>query len=202
MSPPLRFGSQVFRRHLSSSSLPSRPSRRVGVFTALTITCGASALAYFFYPSETRHAPTHTDGQLSPTHFTRTLVVSTEDTGPDTKLITVRLPPQSPEDLTLAPVWSVFIKDDDIQVERPYTPLSSLDQSGKIQFWVKKYKSGEVGRWLHNKVVGDQIELRGPLQTWPWQNDVWDDVVMVSLYGNSYNLMTLTYTNRFREALE
>jgi len=79
----------------------------------------------------------------------------------------------------LAPIWSVYIKDDDIQVERPYTPLEGLDEDGCMKFWVKKYEKGEVGRWLHSKNVGDTIEIRAPLKTWNWKDDPWDDVVMV-----------------------
>jgi len=73
----------------------------------------------------------------------------------------------------------VFIKDDDIQVERPYTPLEGVDEDGRMLFWIKQYEKGEVGRWLHSKKVGDTIEIRGPLKTWAWQDDTWDDVVMV-----------------------
>jgi hypothetical protein len=49
-----------------------------------------------------------------------------------------------------------------------------------MQFWIKKYPHGEVGRWIHSKKVGDDIEIRGPLTTWPWKDDAWDEVVMVS----------------------
>jgi cytochrome-b5 reductase len=48
-------------------------------------------------------------------------------------------------------------------------------------FWIKKYPDGEVGRWLHSKKVGDTIELRGPLQTWKWEDVVWDEIVMVRM---------------------
>ena len=169
---------RALAKGFSTSVPPTNPSRRTGAFSLLAAVGSISAAAYLLYPSETRHAPTYANAQLSPAHFTRSLVVSTEDTGPDTKLITVRVPPQSNAP-SLASVWSVFIKDDDIQVERPYTPLKGIDKDGRMQFWIKKYQSGEVGRWLHTKAVGEQIELRGPLQTWAWQDDVWDDVVMV-----------------------
>jgi cytochrome-b5 reductase len=77
------------------------------------------------------------------------------------------------------PIWSIFIKDDDIQVERPYTPLFGIDEKGTIKLWVKRYSRGEVGRWLHSKRAGDTIEIRGPLQTFPFREGKWDEVVMV-----------------------
>ncbi|KAL1706681.1 hypothetical protein EV121DRAFT_278617 [Schizophyllum commune] len=100
--------------------------------------------------------------------------------------MTLTLPPeqlsalQSTSDNGYQPIWSVFIKDDDIQVERPYTPLYGLERDGKMSFWIKKYPKGEVGRWLHGKSEGDRIEIRGPLTTWPWKDDAWDEVIMIS----------------------
>jgi len=46
-------------------------------------------------------------------------------------------------------------------------------------FWIKKYPRGEVARWLHSKTVGEEVEIRGPLQTWSWKDMNWDHVVMV-----------------------
>ncbi|TRM68315.1 hypothetical protein BD626DRAFT_545452 [Schizophyllum amplum] len=100
--------------------------------------------------------------------------------------MTLTLPPEQLKSLQASdsgayqPIWSVFIKDDDIQVERPYTPLYGIDNEGRMSFWVKKYPKGEVGRWLHGKTEGDRIEIRGPITTWPWQDGMWDEVVMIS----------------------
>lgn len=104
---------------------------------------------------------------------------------PNTRMITLRVPQESlppSQDNHFAPIWSIFIKDDDIQVERPYTPLEGIDENGTMQLWIKKYPKGEVGRWLHSKAVGDTIEIRGPLKTWHWQDQAWDEVVMVSTH--------------------
>ena len=49
-----------------------------------------------------------------------------------------------------------------------------------MRFWVKRYEKGEVARWLHAKRVGENVEIRGPVQTWGWREGVWDEVVMVS----------------------
>lgn len=140
---------------------------------------GATSL-YFFYPSPTKAAPTFNERPLAGSHFTRSTVVSTEVCDAQTRLITLAVPPKlvSPA----LPIWSVFIKDDDIQVERPYTPLEGIDDNGHMKFWIKRYPKGEVGRWLHTKRVGEQVELRGPLQTWLWDADEWDDVIMVFIH--------------------
>ena len=94
-------------------------------------------------------------------------------------------PPSSKDDFDIfSPVWSIFIKDDDIQVERPYTPLEGIDEDGKMSFWIKKYEKGEVARWLHTKRPGDHVEIRGPVQTWlwQWQEELWDEIIMVSVW--------------------
>ncbi|KAF7331847.1 NADH-cytochrome B5 reductase [Mycena kentingensis (nom. inval.)] len=122
------------------------------------------------------------DAAMSPCHFTRATLTSTTPSGPGTKLLVLTVPGFSKKDLpqNLGPIWSVYIKDDDIQVERPYTPLHGIDDEGRMLFWVKQYPKGEVGRWLHSKHVGDTLEFRGPLTTWNWKEDDWDEVVMLS----------------------
>lgn len=139
--------------------------------------------AYFFWPDASRSAPTYTNATLSPSYFTPVTVTATEQCkDPNTRLMTLTVPREAmPSDSTiLAPIWSIYIKDDDIQVERAYTPLEGIDEEGRMRFWVKKYPKGEVGRWLHSKHVGDKIEIRGPLKTWAWQEEKWDEVVMIS----------------------
>ncbi|KAL0573723.1 hypothetical protein V5O48_008242 [Marasmius crinis-equi] len=167
-------------RNFSSKPPPKSSNFKYGP-TAALLGVGIAASYYFFSPDVSRSAPTLADQVLSPSHFTRCTVTSSEESGPDTRLITVTVPKQSiPPASSLQPVWSVFIKDDDIQVERPYTPLEGLDSEGRMRFWIKRYPRGEVGRWLHSKKCGEDIELRGPLQTWTWKEDTWDEVVMIS----------------------
>ncbi|KAJ7117343.1 ferredoxin reductase-like protein, partial [Mycena crocata] len=141
---------------------------------------GTCAAAYLFLPNRSRSAPTLDNATLSPSHFTRATLTSSEPSGPNTKLLVLTVHGLQKHPTLLAPIWSVFIKDDDIQVERPYTPLKGIDEHGRMLFWIKKYPKGEVGRWLHSKKVGEQIEFRGPLSTWAWKEDAWDEVVMIS----------------------
>ncbi|KAF5363401.1 hypothetical protein D9756_000816 [Leucocoprinus leucothites] len=143
------------------------------------------ASLYLFLPDVSKSAPTLSRDPISARHFTPVTVVSNEDSGPSTKILRVKVSPHLiPKDgedpIGFGPIWSVYIKDDDIQVERPYTPLESIDEDGNMVFWIKKYPKGEVGRWLHSKRSGDMIELRGPLKTLPWKNGEWDDVVLIS----------------------
>ncbi|KIK65540.1 hypothetical protein GYMLUDRAFT_240062 [Collybiopsis luxurians FD-317 M1] len=172
------------RRHYSSS--PNSQIRRkfspLGVGFVLSF--GALTSYYFFFPDASRGAPTSNQEKLSPSHFTPCTITSSEPCGPNARLITLSISQKflpKPEERPFSSIWSIFVKDDDIQVERPYTPLEGVDSEGQMRFWIKRYPNGEVGRWLHSKKVGEEIEIRGPLQTWLWKDDdVWDEVVMIS----------------------
>ncbi|GLB33921.1 putative oxidoreductase FAD-binding domain [Lyophyllum shimeji] len=185
----------VLRRSLPrcrrySSGTQQAQKRTTSRFVPLALGVGAvtGLSVYFFFPDASRSAPTLSTSPLSPSHFTPSTVISNETAGPDTKLLEVVVPPHllPPRDTAdasasaFAPIWSVFIKDDDIQVERPYTPLEGVDEEGRMLFWIKKYPKGEVGRWLHSKHGGEKLELRGPITTWPWRDGEWDEVIMIS----------------------
>ncbi|KAI0677148.1 ferredoxin reductase-like C-terminal NADP-linked domain-containing protein [Trametes maxima] len=174
----------VFKRYASTGPV-GRPSLRAGP-TSLLLGLGSGAIvaSYFLWPDPSRAAPTKANALLSPTYFTPVEVTETElCTDPNTRLMTLIVPRQSlpaSDETMFQPIWSIYIKDDDIQVERPFTPLEGIDSEGRMKFWIKKYERGEVGRWLHSKKAGDKIEIRGPLKTWPWQEAEWDEVIMIS----------------------
>ena len=194
------------RRQLTTSQANQRPRlpRYIGV--AVLATFASAASAFFLLPSApSRAAPTLAREPLSVNHFTPSVVLESKDATPHTKLITLRIDPalvpprlirrsasSSGEPVSAvrcdAPIYSVFLKHSDIQVERPYTPLECADEEGNMHFWIKKYDKGSVGRWLHAKKVGDTVELRGPELTWDWswrQGD-WDEVIMVGRSSRDY----------------
>lgn len=85
-------------------------------------------------------------------------------------------------------IWSVEIKQPQIMVVRSYTPLplyfmkseytrsgerkpllkvitpgkEDYDKGGVMTFYIKKYDDGEVSKYIVNKSIGDELELRGP----------------------------------------
>lgn len=169
-----------------STSPSTNPQFRLRLSTlALLTTTGVLVSSYFLWPSKYRGSPTFGHKPLSPGYFIPVTISENSQAGPDLAVLTLSIPPESrPSDennSSLGPIWSIFIKDDDIQVERPYTPLFGIDENGIIKLWVKRYQRGEVGRWLHSKQAGDTIEIRGPLKTFPFQEGKWDEVVMVCL---------------------
>ena len=169
------------RRH-ASSHLHCR-----ALFATGTVAVGFAA--YFSLRQKSQSVPTSANVRLSPSHFTPATLTLSQASGPNTKLLTLAIPSHllsSPD--ALLPIWSIYIKDDEMQVERPYTPIEGLDKKGQMTFWIKKYPNGEVGRWLHSKNVGTVVEVRGPVKNWIWQDGVWDEVVMVC-----YNLIAVKF---------
>lgn len=84
------------------------------------------------------------------------------------------------------PFWrilSVHMKEPSLQIERPYTPLyvdGVCGPRGKepIDFMIKKYPDGELGKYAHRLQAGEGVELRGPHVT--WQDKQVDNLVLVS----------------------
>lgn len=158
--------------------------------------------AYYFFPPSKNPLLSLSTGSLSgddtpitlvPTKWSPVSLIASEETSKDTRLLTLSIPHHLiPSPSSTRPIWSIYIKDDDIQVERPYTPLEGIDGDGNIKLWVKKYPKGEVGRWLHSKKPGENVEIRGPLQTWLHEGnpDGWDDIIMVR--KGSHGRLSLT----------
>jgi len=197
---------QCYRQY--SSVPPKEPfqgygGRKRAVVITIAFLTGASSY-FIFVPDPSRHAPTFDAAPLSPRYFSPSTVVSNEPSGPDTKLLKLAIQPEvlkatDQKGDSFSAIWSVFIKDDDIQVERPYTPLYGIDEEGQLSFWIKKYPNGEVGRWLHSKKSGEKIEFRGPLSTWNWKSDTWDEVVMVRLEYTHISFFFPSLLHRYPE---
>ncbi|KDQ20759.1 hypothetical protein BOTBODRAFT_26777 [Botryobasidium botryosum FD-172 SS1] len=170
-------------RHFASSQAGPSVSRSKARLAVFTIVGAWTAFGVYFIvkPSPSRAAPISSTLPLGPSHFTPVEITSSEPTSPNMKAITLKVPPNLiPPPTVLPPVFSIYIKDDDIQVERPYTPLEGIDADGNVKLWVKRYHGAEVSRWLHGKKVGERIEIRGPVRTWDWKDGVWDEIIMIS----------------------
>jgi len=139
-----------------------------------------TGLYYLLVNGSSRSAPTLKTAPLSLNHFTPVTVTSSVQCTPYTKMLTFTIPKELiPAANELQPIYCIYVKDSDIQVERPYTPLEGIDEEGRMQFWVKRYQGGEVGRWLHERKVGEEIEIRGPVQNVGWLDGEWDEIIMV-----------------------
>ena len=48
------------------------------------------------------------------------------------------------------------------EVKRSYTPISSLTRKGSFDLLVKKGEGGKVSSYLHSLKIGDKVDIRGP----------------------------------------
>ncbi|KAJ1961384.1 hypothetical protein GGI12_003279 [Dipsacomyces acuminosporus] len=86
--------------------------------------------------------------------------------------------------------WAMDVKDHMVQTYRTYTPVDyhlseAVDEetgsrTGYLDLVVKRYPRGSLSRFLHDTRVGDQVEMRGPILTWPYKRGTYDHIYMVA----------------------
>lgn len=117
-------------------------------------------------------------GVLNGESFVPFKVVSTERTSPTTFILTVSAPaPHHADNAALVRdawahgLWSVEIKQPQLQIARNYTPLppavAAADGDGtsaaaQLRFLVRRYDGGEMSTYLSRLGPGDDVWLRGP----------------------------------------
>ncbi|KAF9127883.1 NADH-cytochrome b5 reductase [Mortierella sp. 14UC] len=91
---------------------------------------------------------------------------------------------QLPAPCTIPISSAIYVKDDEIQAMRAYTPVHSTEaEQETVQLLIKRYSEGQVSRFMHSARVGQMIEMRGPVVIWPGgREDVkqWDEIGMVA----------------------
>jgi ferredoxin-NADP reductase len=77
---------------------------------------------------------------------------------------------------------------DGYQASRSYSVASPPDDSGEIELTVERLEGGEISTFLHDEVVvGDELEVRGPIGGW----FVWDGDTPAVLLGGGSGLVPL-----------
>jgi hypothetical protein len=78
---------------------------------------------------------------------------------------------------------AIYVKDDEIQAMRAYTPVhSTVSEQSTLQLLIKRYSEGQVSRFMHAARPGQKIEMRGPVVIWPGSPsdlEQWDEIGMV-----------------------
>ncbi|KAB5595469.1 FAD-binding domain oxidoreductase [Ceratobasidium theobromae] len=158
---------------------PPQKSRSVALTGSLLAL--AASLGFYGFHVLSSNNTSAASGPLSDQKFAPLKIISSTPASENAKIITLAVPSHlMPDDSALAPIFSFFIKDSDIQVQRPYTPLDGIDENGNMSFWIKRYFDGEVSRWLHNKNIGEELEVRGPVRTFDFKDGDYDEVIMIS----------------------
>lgn len=170
----LLFSTSAPRPRSPAAEGPKTRGRRRAKLPAVATTAGAlCAIAAAAWYS----AGAGGDDSLNETKFTPFDIVAREQVSPTAFLLTVRSP-AGPAAANAAKVqaawdhglWSVEVKQPQLQIARHYTPLPPLlagedaaaAPTAQLRFLVRRMPTGEMSNYLARLEVGDQLWLRGP----------------------------------------
>lgn len=80
----------------------------------------------------------------------------------DTKTFRFALPPDATLDMLPGDHVTVHATVNGKTVKRPYTPSSLVGTIGFFELTVKRYETGAVSRYLHDRRIGEAVEISGP----------------------------------------
>ena len=80
----------------------------------------------------------------------------------DTKTFCFALPDDATLDMLPGDHLYVYASIDGKTVKRPYTPSSVPGTTGYFDLTVKRYESGVVSKYIHDREVGDTVLMSGP----------------------------------------
>ena len=195
---PLSFYEQIW---ISSSSSPkfkqaesAQNIERVRSLATAALVVGAGAIiwAFVFSGSSFRSSPSN------PGMFALFTIISKETTSPNSSIFVLKpssvRPSHEFSDAWKKGIWSVQVKQPQLQIARSYTPLPPTQQaefSGELRFLIRREPHGEVSSYLHSLPVSANIELRGPQIEYEIPKDVDEIVFLAGGTGIAPALQTL-----------
>ncbi|KAI8811832.1 hypothetical protein BJ742DRAFT_850847 [Cladochytrium replicatum] len=72
----------------------------------------------------------------------------------------------------------MIVKDDTCEIARQYSPVQYFRNG--FDLMVKRYDDGSVSRYLHKKAVGDMVEMRGPIVTFPYEPNMVENLGLIA----------------------
>lgn len=142
--------------------------RRAGPLIVLGTSVAGGAAYRFFGPSKS------TDASLNPHTFTPYTLVDKQPVSSTSAIFTLRNASGAPDSQSVKEVekrsvWSVQIKQPQLQIARAYTPLPNTIDGKKgenapqdMRLLIRQETRGEVSTYLHRLPEQATIEIRGP----------------------------------------
>lgn len=174
-----------------SRTLPKSKHSAVLYFSITAVFASLTAGATYLYLQSSSPRST----LLNTTSFTPYSLVSAEVVSPTSTVFTLRPPALSssssatPSNPWTIGVWSVQIKQPQLQIARSYTPLPPLPKQSlsttynpnieNIRILIRR-TAGEIPRYLHSLPVGAPVELRGPFEEYVVSPDNVEAIVFVA----------------------
>jgi hypothetical protein len=143
--------------------------RRGGPLIIVGASVAGGAAYRYFQPADA------SDASLNPHTFTPYTLVEKQTVSATSAIFTLRNrdgrpEPDSVREVWKRSVWSVQIKQPQLQIARAYTPLPPTadshskghDEPADIRLLIRQERGGEVSTYLHRLPEDSIIELRGP----------------------------------------
>lgn len=151
----------------------SRAGRHGATSAAWKLALGSIALGgaayYYNYQRGSR-------GVLSSERYIPLKLQAVQDVNHDTSLLRLELE-RKPKHFPVPS--SVYIKDDTIQIMRPYTPINDPSEDGHVDLLVKRYENGSISKMLCRLEKGDDVYVRGPMVEFEYPSGAYRHIGMV-----------------------
>lgn len=194
-SHPTRSKTTFNHTSSSGSNSSARAPRSTTTQNVVTF-LAASALgvgAYLYQWNKHRESsvlnPFSAADELTTEKWTPILLKNITKVSDETSLFEFQLP--KPCNIPISS--AIYVKDDEIQAMRAYTPVHSTEKDqDTVQLLIKRYSEGQVSRFMHSARPGQKIEMRGPVLIWPGgKSDLekWDEIGMVRHFGQQERFM-------------
>ncbi|RCK57907.1 NADH-cytochrome b5 reductase 2 [Candida viswanathii] len=72
-----------------------------------------------------------------------------------------------------------FVTPKGNNVIRPYTPVSDVNQTGEIDFVIKKYEGGKMSTHIFDLKEGDTLSFKGPIVKWKWEPNQFKSIALI-----------------------
>jgi cytochrome-b5 reductase len=186
----LRFATRSLRsapvRHFSTAGGPTKPPPSNLPYYLGGV--GLTGLAAYLYlggspapfTTSSKPKPKQEKSALDPERFLDLKLKSIEPYNHNTSRFTFELPDGG---AALSPITSLVIvrasegsqhtapvdKKGNLAV-RAYTPISSPDHEGELVLLIKKYESGVISKYVHERLKpGDTLAIKGPIPKFPYK---------------------------------
>ena len=95
-------------------------------------------------------------------------IIAIRDETHDTKTFRFALPERATLDMFPGDHLYVHANLNGKAVKRPYTPSSLPETVGYFELTIKRYESGMISKHVHEKKIGDTVQISGPNQGGHW----------------------------------
>jgi ferredoxin-NADP reductase len=157
------------------------------------IVLGSSALSGAVYRFL---QPSTSDASLNPRSFTAYTLIKKQPVSSTSAIFTLQNRDGGPDPVGLKEgwknrVWSVQVKQPQLQIARAYTPLPPTseahtyddDEPEDLRFLIRQEEGGEVSTYLHRLPWESTIELRGPNTECELPDDIKDVIFLAGGTG-------------------